>query len=95
VGQGDLLTGRIRRDELAAIVVAALDEPSACGATFEVRRAEAPPQQAAATLSAPLLPSPASLPAPADLRRELTLVHLSAQLERLHETWGSVRAGVL
>ena len=36
VGQGDVITGRIRRDELAAVVAAALEEPAACGVTFEV-----------------------------------------------------------
>lgn len=38
--QGDVMAGRITRDELAAMVAAALDSPYAVGKTFEVRRDE-------------------------------------------------------
>ena len=38
--QGDSLVGRITRDELADLVLAALDSPHSAGKTFEVRRDE-------------------------------------------------------
>jgi hypothetical protein len=40
VSQGDNISGRITRDELAELVTATLDSPFASGKTFEVRRDE-------------------------------------------------------
>jgi uncharacterized protein YbjT (DUF2867 family) len=41
-GQGDTLSGRISREDLAAVCVAAIREPAAVGKTFEVAGAEVP-----------------------------------------------------
>lgn len=38
--QGDVIAGRLSRADVACVVTAALQEPAAVGATFEVRRAE-------------------------------------------------------
>lgn len=39
--QGDVISGRLTRDEVADVVVAALGSPEAVDKTFEVRRSEA------------------------------------------------------
>ena len=115
VGQGDAITGRVRRDELAAVVAAvgrcklnyvdpllesdwfqtltlehhswfqnvpfkfnlchytaALEEPAACGVTFELRRAEQSPQLApAGGAPSSLEPGPTSPPPPREDLRQL------------------------
>lgn len=43
--QGDIISGRIRRDELASVVVQALNSGEVIGKTFEVRRDESPSGQ--------------------------------------------------
>lgn len=40
VGQGDVLSGRVSRDEVGQTVAAALSSPYATGKTFELRRDE-------------------------------------------------------
>ena len=70
VGQGDVITGRVRRDELAAVVVAALEEPAAVGATFELRRCEEA-EAFAAPGASPEPPPPSSLPSRAETRAML------------------------
>ena len=41
-GQGDTLSGRISREDLASVCIAALRQPAALGKTFEVAGAEVP-----------------------------------------------------
>lgn len=40
LSQGDVIAGRVSREEVADVVAAALQEPAAAGATFELRRTE-------------------------------------------------------
>jgi hypothetical protein len=56
-----VLTGSVRRDELAAVAAAALSSPTACGATFEVKSADSVTAGAVRVASTTPPPSPAAL----------------------------------